>query len=95
MQAQSTHTDDSNPVIDLLAPDLITLIANPKNPVLSNEVVAKVGNVIGSSNLIWLGEHIACDIPLEGTSAYQPDELTNTINSNISTCYFRVCRKYK
>jgi phosphoserine phosphatase len=83
MQAQSTHTDDPNPINSLLAPDLVTLIANPNNPVLSNGVAAKIGNFLGSRNIIWLGEYIACDIPLEDPAAFQPDELANIIKREL------------
>ncbi|MCP4183465.1 MAG: hypothetical protein GY761_09120, partial [Hyphomicrobiales bacterium] len=74
MHAQSTHTDDRDPFNSLLEPDLVTLIANPNNPVLSSDVAAKIRDVLGSSNIIWLGENVACDIPLEDPAAFQSGE---------------------
>lgn len=45
-----------------------TLIANPLNPVLSPALGEKAAEAIGASNLYWLADGIACDIPLRDGS---------------------------
>ncbi len=79
MHAQSTHTDDHNPFQNLLTVDLVTLIANPDNPVLSDDVAVKIGNVLGTNNVIWLGKNVACDIALEDPATLQNGELDKQI----------------
>ena len=45
-----------------------TLIANPSNPILSSQIGERAAEAIGSANLYWLADGIACDIPLtDGT----------------------------
>lgn len=41
-----------------------TLIANPNNPVLDRQLGEQAANAIGASQLYWLADGIACDIPL-------------------------------
>ena len=79
MQSQSTHTHDPATINPHLAPDLVTLIANPDNPVLSNGLLTKIGDVIGASNITWLGENIACDMVLNTARDWQPTELAGNI----------------
>ena len=83
MQVQSTHTDDRDTAKGVSNHDLVTLIADPNDPVLSSEIAAKIGNVLGSSNIIWLGEDIACDIPIEDPSAFPSGGLEKLIRSGL------------
>lgn len=41
-----------------------TLIANPREPVLSKEIAHSAMQALGATNLYWLADGIACDIPL-------------------------------
>jgi phosphoserine phosphatase len=41
-----------------------TLIANPLTPVLSEEIAHSARQALGATNLYWLADGIACDIPL-------------------------------
>ena len=41
-----------------------TLIANPNNPVLDQQLGEQASEAIGASQLYWLADGIACDIPL-------------------------------
>lgn len=41
-----------------------TLIANPNNPVLNTKLGEAAAKVLGASQLYWLADGIACDIPL-------------------------------
>ncbi|MFK5981243.1 MAG: phosphoserine phosphatase SerB [Rhizobiaceae bacterium] len=41
-----------------------TLIANPNNPVLDQQIGEQAAESIGASQLYWLADGIACDIPL-------------------------------
>jgi phosphoserine phosphatase len=41
-----------------------TLIANPLRPVLSDEIAHSARQALGATNLYWLADGIACDIPL-------------------------------
>jgi len=79
MPTQSTHTGDTNTISSVRGPDLITLIANPENPVLSDEVVSNVCKLFRSGDAIWLGENTACDISIGDPAAFQSDELEKLI----------------
>jgi phosphoserine phosphatase len=41
-----------------------TLIANPRKPVLSDALAHSVMEALGATNLNWLADGIACDIPI-------------------------------
>jgi phosphoserine phosphatase len=41
-----------------------TLIANPRKPVLSEEIAHSARQALGATNLYWLADGIACDIPI-------------------------------
>jgi phosphoserine phosphatase len=41
-----------------------TLIANPRKPVLSEKIAHSARQALGATNLNWLADGIACDIPL-------------------------------
>ena len=43
---------------------IATLIANPNNPVLDQRLGEEAARAIGASQLYWLADNIACDIPL-------------------------------
>ncbi|AQS41970.1 MAG: Phosphoserine phosphatase SerB [Candidatus Tokpelaia hoelldobleri] len=51
-------------------PLVVTLIANPAQPVLDTTVADKAASAIHASAVYWLADTIACDIPVpDGTSA--------------------------
>jgi phosphoserine phosphatase len=43
-----------------------TLIANPANANLTEEIVRRTAGLLGSDSIVWLAERIACDIELVG-----------------------------
>jgi len=50
---------------------ILTLITNPKNPVLSTSVVAEVATAVGSTQAPhWLAPDIACDIAIAETQPF-------------------------
>ena len=42
-----------------------TLIANPANPVLTPELAHSAMRALGATELYWLADGVACDIPLK------------------------------
>jgi phosphoserine phosphatase len=44
-----------------------TLIANPANPVLTSELAHSAMRALGATELYWLADGVACDIPLRDT----------------------------
>jgi phosphoserine phosphatase len=58
-----------------------TLIANPRKPVLSEEIAHSARQTLGATNLYWLADGIACDIPLneaQGAEAKLASALGNS-----------------
>lgn len=58
-----------------------TLIANPEKPVLTPQLVDKATDSINASNVYWLCDGIACDIPLNNNIA--PDEAQATLRNTL------------
>ncbi|MBH9975308.1 MULTISPECIES: phosphoserine phosphatase SerB [Bartonella] len=58
-----------------------TLIANPEKPVLTPQLVDKATDSINASNVYWLCDGIACDIPLNNNIA--PDEARATLRNTL------------
>lgn len=53
-----------------------TLIANPAHPLLVPPLAEKAANAISSSAVYWLGDGIACDLPIrDGMSTSEADVL--------------------
>ena len=53
---------------------ILTLIANPENPVLTAIIAAEVGSAIGCTEKPhWLAPGIACDIPIGDTPPFDVD----------------------
>lgn len=48
-----------------------TLIANPLNPVLVPGLGEKAAEAVKASGLYWLGDGVACDMPLRGETSAQ------------------------
>jgi len=49
-------------------PFVATLIANPAKPVLTPDLADKASRAINATAVYWLGDGIACDIPLTGSA---------------------------
>lgn len=60
-----------------------TLIANPNNPVLDQQLGEQAAKAIGTSQLYWLADGIACDIPLpSNTNCDQARQQISAIIAN-------------
>ena len=60
-----------------------TLIANPNNPVLNQQLGEDAAKAVGASQLYWLADGIACDIPLpSNTNCDQARQQISAIIAN-------------
>lgn len=63
-----------------------TLIANPLNPCLTLEIAETVRNAIGASNVYFLADGIACDLPLPDNTADVADQLKDVLKDQPIDC---------
>ncbi len=57
-------------------PHITTLIANPNNPALSNQIAKTAASAIGSDSIYWLADGIACDIVVPEKVDFETVEAT-------------------
>lgn len=64
MHAQSTRPDNTapGPAKRPAKPDIVTLITNPDNPVLTSKIISNICKLLNTDQFAWLAEGIACDI---------------------------------
>ncbi len=85
MHTQSTRPQniDSIPADYSGKPDLITLITNPKTPVLTDEVVNKICKSLKTDGINRLAENIACDIKIRQGHEIKSADLTGLLQGEL------------
>ena len=81
MNRQSTQPNDpamSRSNCDTLA-QVATLIANPKHPVLSQQIINQICGAVNADKFNWLAQNVACDIYLNRQT--DPGSITPTLQS--------------
>lgn len=53
-------------------PVVVTILSNPHNPIVTNELVESLSDKLDATNIVWLNENTACDLFLDGAQNAEP-----------------------